>query len=81
MKNPHLYISPFGAPEKKHALDVSFDGVSKYESKIFPARRAKRNEVPPMYRKSILKSVLKGILFAFFALIVLNCVLFFVTVL
>lgn len=81
MKNANLYVNPWDAPEKKHALDTAFQGIPKYESEIFPTRKAKRSEVPPMYRKSITKMILDGILLAVLALSMLNCILFFANIL
>ena len=46
-----------------------------------PSTKAKRNEVPPMYRRNILADILKGILIVAFSASIINLVLFFATIL
>lgn len=71
MNNPNTYIQP----------PVSEINITRRNGNHVATRKAKRSEVPPMYRKNILKSVLKGIALTVFALVMLNCILFFATVL
>ena len=80
MKNANLYVNPWDAPEKKHTLDVAFSGVSKYESEIF-THKAKRSEVPPMYRRPMSEIIAKGILAVVGILATINCILFFANIL
>ena len=46
-----------------------------------PKVKAKRSDVPPMYRNSIVATALKLSLMIAFILAVLNCILFFASVL
>ncbi len=71
MNNANLYIY---APSSEI-------NITRRNGNPVPTHKAKRSEVSPMYRKSIVKSVLKGIALTVFALSVLNCVLFFATIL
>jgi hypothetical protein len=84
MKDHNLYTNNWENPEKKHALDVSFNGISEYKREIVhldKPKKVKRSDVPPMYRKSIGEIVLKAAVYIFFFLSTLNCILFFATVL
>ena len=84
MKHHNLYIQPsYECPEKKYALDVVIKGIREYKSEIvhLDAPKAKRNEVPPMYRRNILADILKGILIVAFSASIINFVLFFATIL
>ena len=54
MKNPSLYISPWGNPKQKHALDVAFNGIHKYKSEISNKEKCKAvlSDIPTTYRRN-----------------------------
>ena len=80
MKNYNLYVQPpWDSPEQKHALDVAFKGIEEF--KYVEEQKAKRSDVPPMYRRNILADTLKGIGCTVVALLIINFILFFATVL
>lgn len=84
MKNHNLYIQPpYECPEKKCALDLAIKAYPEYKKAVvdWDAPKAKRSDVPPMYRRSILADILKGILIVAFSASIINLVLFFATVL
>lgn len=71
MKRANLYIK----------VPASEMNIQLRKGNPIPSRKAKRSEVPEFYRKSILKTVLNTLLWTFFTLATLNCILFFATVL
>lgn len=71
MKNHNLYIH---APVKKPSVMLR-------KGKPVATSKAKRSDVPPMYRRNILADILKGILIVAFSASIINFVLFFATVL
>ena len=74
MKNHSLYIH---APQRKRELDVASDGMPKHRSEIFTIGKAKRSDVPPMYRRNRKRDALNIALLIASGLALLNCILFF----
>ena len=71
MRNYKLYIHP----------PMSKINIARRNANPIPTHKAKRKDVPPMYRENIGEIVLNVAAWAFFILFTLNCILFFAKVL